>query len=139
MPLFDMQRRLIGIHSRVGASLEQNMHVPIREFLANWEAMEQKEFIGEGPFAQKSVTFMGVGTEAREEGGLEVKIVGEESPAAKAGVKVGDIILGVDGKKTDEKPEFSAAIKAKKPGTKVKLKILRDDEEIEIEVELGSK
>ena len=34
-PLFNMKGQLIGIHSRVGASLEQNMHVPLREFLKN--------------------------------------------------------------------------------------------------------
>ncbi len=139
-PLFDMKGRLIGIHSRVGQTLEQNMHVPIREFMAHWEGMEKNEFIGEGPFAQKDATaFMGVGTEQREEGGLQVKVVGENSPAEDAGIKVGDVILELDGEKIEAKEAFSAAIRECKPGDKVKLKILRDDEEIEVEVELGEK
>lgn len=138
-PLFDLTGRLIGIHSRVGASLEQNMHVPIREFLRNWERMESSEFIGEGPFAKKPVAFLGVGTEDREEGGVKVKVVGEDSAAAKAGIKVGDVLLEVDGEKIENKEEFSAGIKEQKPGDKMKLKVLRDDEEIEIEVELGEK
>ena len=138
-PLFDLKGRLIGIHSRVGASLEQNMHVPIRVFLRHWEKMEASEFIGEGPFAEKPVAFLGVGTEDREEGGVEVKVVGKETAAEEAGVKVGDAILEFDGNEVENKEKFSAGIKGLKPGTKVKLKILRDDEEIEIEVELGEK
>ena len=139
-PLFDMHGRLIGIHSRVGASLEQNMHVPIREFLANWDGMLKKEFIGEGPFAQKGgLAFMGIATEDREEGGVVVKVVGEGTPAAKAGVKEGDVIVEMNGAKVEDREGFSASIKECKPGDKVQLKILRDDEEMEIEVELGEK
>ena len=42
-------------------------------------------------------------------------------------------------KDEEVKEAFSAAIRECKPGDKVKLKILRDDEEIEVEVELGEK
>ncbi len=139
-PLFDMNGRLIGIHSRVGASLEQNMHVPIREFLANWDEMLKSEFIGEGPFAQKGgLAFMGIATEDREEGGVVVKVVGDDTPAAKAGLMEGDVITEMNGAKVENREGFTSSIKERKPGDKVKLKILRDDEEIEIEVELGEK
>ena len=57
-PLFDMKGRLIGIHSRVGASLEQNMHVPLREFLNHWDGMLDKQFIGKGPFAQEALSLI---------------------------------------------------------------------------------
>ena len=68
-----------------------------------------------------------------------VKVVGEDSPAEKAGLEVGDIILAMDGENLENKEEFSASIKEQEPGSKVTLKILRDDEEVEIEVELGEK
>lgn len=138
-PLFDIQGRLIGIHSRVGQTLEQNMHVPVREFLKNWEEMEKNEFIGEGPFAQKPVGYLGVGTEDHEGDGVKVTVVGEDTPAAKAGIKVEDIILEVAGKKIEDKAMFSGEIRTHQPGAKVKLKILRDEKEIEVEVELGKK
>lgn len=139
-PLFDMNGRLIGIHSRVGQTLEQNMHVPIREFIAHWDGMLGDEFIGEGPFAQRAgAAFIGVGTEKREAGGLLVTAVGEQSPAEKAGIKVGDVILELDGEKVEEKEAFSAAVKERKPGDKVELRILRDNEEIKVEVELGER
>ena len=139
-PLFDMNGRLIGIHSRVGASLEQNMHVPVREFLTNWDEMLRNAFIGEGPFVQKAgPAFLGVAMEDREEGGVILKAVGEETPAATAGLKEGDAIVELNGEKIENGKHFSALIKEGKPGDKVKLKILRDDEEMEIEVELGEK
>tara|TARA_B100000963_G_C22583427_1_gene651937 strand:- start:528 stop:1523 length:996 start_codon:yes stop_codon:yes gene_type:complete len=138
-PLFNMKGRLIGIHSRVGASLEQNMHVPLREFLKNWDAMLDKEFVGKGPFAQEAVAFLGVATEDRKEGGVVIKEVGDKTPAANAGLQEGDIILSLNGNAVDGAQQFSASLAGFKPGQKVKLKILRDDEEQEIEVELGEK
>jgi serine protease Do len=138
-PLFDMHGRLIGIHSRVGASVEQNMHVPIREFVANWDGLQQSEFIGEGPFAQKpeiGMGFLGIGTADRAEGGVRVTEVLEESPAAKAKLLVDDVILGVDDKEIENKEGWKALMAEQAPGFKLKLKVLRDDEEIEIEVEL---
>jgi len=138
-PLFNMKGRLIGIHSRVGASLEQNMHVPLREFLKNWDAMLDKKFVGKGPFAQEAVAFLGVSTEDREEGGVVIKVVGDETPAAEAGLLEGDVILALNGEELEGAVQFSASLKLFKPGEKVKLKILRDDKEKEIEVELGEK
>ena len=138
-PLFNMKGQLIGIHSRVGASLEQNMHVPLREFLKNWDAMLAKEFVGKGPFAQEAVAFLGVSTEDREEGGVVIKEVGDKTPAADAGLQEGDVILMLNGNELDGAEQFSASLKGFKPGQKVKLKILRDDKEQEVEVELGEK
>ena len=47
-PLFDLEGKLIGIHSRVGQRLPENMHVPMREYLSNWDKMMGGEFMGEG-------------------------------------------------------------------------------------------
>ena len=46
-PLFDMNGELIGIHSRVGRRLAQNMHVPLQVFHTYWDLLEKGEFIGE--------------------------------------------------------------------------------------------
>ena len=83
-PLFDLTGRLVGIHSRVGQQLQVNMHVPMSEFIKNWDGLLKAEFVGEGPFAQKPVKgngFLGLATEARPDGGLRVTKVGNKSPA----------------------------------------------------------
>ena len=138
-PLFDLNGKLIGIHSRVGASLEQNMHVPIREFLDNWDTMLGGEFIGEGPFAkkkEKGKAFVGVKTAEREGGGVLVERVGEESPAEKAGMKVGDVILKIGEDEVTDKESFTAFVFELFPKDKVEMTILRDGKEQTIEVEL---
>ena len=99
-PLFDMAGKLIGIHSRVGQQLQVNMHVPMSEFIANWDGMMKSEFIGEGPYAQKPEKgsgFLGLATEPRKGGGLRVTKVGNKSPAEIAGIKERDILLKLNG------------------------------------------
>ena len=76
------------------------MHVPMTEFIANWEGMMKGEFIGEGPYAEKPVKgngFLGLATEARTKGGLRVTKVGSKSPAEEAGIKEGDVLLKLNG------------------------------------------
>ena len=72
-------------------------------------------------------------------GTVVVAQVFKNSPAEKAGVKVGDTILKMDGKEI-KKPEDGGPIMAgKKPGDKVKLTIKRDGKEMEIEVTAGKR
>lgn len=58
-------------------------------------------------------------------------------PAEKAGLKVKDVILEVDGKKIGPDYSLQRAIQDKQPGDQVKLKIWRSGEEIDVELELG--
>lgn len=97
-PLFDMNGRLIGIHSRVGASKEESMHVPIREYQSHWEEMEESQFLSEGSFAQRSVPgtgFLGVILEVSGEGEVRISELYPDGPAEKAGLKVGDALTSL--------------------------------------------
>jgi serine protease Do len=73
--------------------------------------------------------------------GAYVQTVVKDSPAEKAGIKVGDIITEIDGKKmTDVKDtSIAAIINQKKIGDKVKVKYYRDNKETEVEVSLEKK
>ena len=141
-PLFDLKGHLIGIHSRVGISKEQNMHVPVREFLKNWEGMKAGEFIGEGPFAQKPVAgtaFLGVEVKDAEEGGAEVVRVEEGTPAAGVEMKVGDVITKVDEVEIKGKDDLISYLLEKGAGERIKVTILRGGEEQTMAVELGER
>jgi serine protease Do len=127
-PLFDLSGKLIAIHSRVGQQLQVNMHVPISEFVANWEAMLRSEFIGEGPFAQlpeKGTGYLGLATEARSQGGLRVTKVGNNSPAAEAGIKDADILLKLNGVALATREQFQALLTAMSAGDELNLEIER--------------
>ena len=60
-----------------------------------------------------------------KDGGVLITSVTENSPAAKAGLKAGDVITAVDGEKVDSSGDISRAINKKQDG-EVSLTILRD-------------
>jgi serine protease Do len=141
-PLFDLQGHLIGIHSRVGNRTQENMHVPVREFLKNWDGLTKADFIGEGPFAkkpEKGKGFLGLGTKARAAGGLDVDKVGRESPAEKAGMKAGDILLKMDGVELTSKEQFQDLLKEKAPDDRVALELLRNGKPETLTLRLGER
>ena len=45
-PLFDVDGKVIGIHSNIGATLTENRHVPISVFLDQWEDMKNGKRTG---------------------------------------------------------------------------------------------
>lgn len=70
--------------------------------------------------------------------GALVSQVESDSPAAKAGVKVGDVITELNGKKMDSSGQLQAAISAQRPGNKVTLGVMRDGKSLNLPVTLES-
>ncbi|GAA5483569.1 S1C family serine protease [Haloferula sargassicola] len=141
-PLFDLNGKLVGIHSRVGAKLPENMHVPTREFLRAWDELNKSEFLGEGPFAEKpevGKAFLGIHVEAREAGGVEIKRVGRESPAEKAGMKAGDVILSIDGQPLPDRKTLQDWLATKAPDEQVAFEMLRDGSSETLTLRLGDR
>jgi serine protease Do len=58
--------------------------------------------------------------------GALVSTVAEASPASTAGLKAGDVVIGVGGKAIKSPRDLSKAIAAAEPGRNVDLKVLRD-------------
>jgi serine protease Do len=63
--------------------------------------------------------------------------VAENSPAAEAGVKAGDVILEFNGKPVPKSHEFPSVIADTPPGQKVSLKIIHEKKEQTIVVKIG--
>lgn len=59
------------------------------------------------------------------------------SPGDKAGLKQGDIITELNGKKVADVPRFRNEIAATEPGKNVKLEVFRDGKPVSVKVELG--
>jgi serine protease Do len=74
-------------------------------------------------------------------GGLGVLVaqVETDSPAKKAGVKVGDVILKADGRKIEVPSELIDMIQGLKKGDKIKLDILRDKKAMSLDVEVAER
>lgn len=60
-----------------------------------------------------------------------------DSPAARAGLKEGDVILEFNGKKVQDIAHLRLMVAQTKPGTKVSLKVLRDERPLNLQVTLG--
>jgi hypothetical protein len=69
--------------------------------------------------------------------GVKFADVREGSPAAKAGLKAGDIMVEFDGKPLQNLYDFTYALRAKKPGDAVKVKVLRDGKPLEVTATLS--
>jgi serine protease Do len=70
----------------------------------------------------------------KEVAGALIADVVEDTPADKAGLKTGDVVLKVDGKKIHTSSELRNTISAHRPGDKVTLMLLRGGKEKNIDV-----
>jgi S1-C subfamily serine protease len=98
--------------------------------------------LGSAVLAEESKpAYLGVVTAKPEVGknGAWVREVTPDSPAAKAGLQNGDVVVKVDGKEVADPAALVDAINSRKAGDKVKLTVLRDGKEQEIEATLGER
>ena len=68
--------------------------------------------------------------------GAQVQDVVEDTPAEKAGVEAGDVILGVNDHDVVNTRDLIDYVASFPPGAGVRLKVLRDSEQIEVDVKL---
>ena len=83
---------------------------------------------GYGPWFG-SIPDFGEGTK-----GVKFADITAGSPAAAAGFKAGDVMVEFDGKKIDNLYDFTYALRAKQPGDKVLVKVVRDGQTVEATV-----
>ncbi len=76
---------------------------------------------------------IGVTISANKKGEIEVVSVEDGSPAKKAGIRTGDVISAIDGESYDNIDEAASAIRGE-AGTKVRLRIVRGNEKMNISV-----
>lgn len=69
--------------------------------------------------------------------GVRVAQVADNSPALQSGIQKDDVIVTLGGKTVNDLTDYSAQLKALKPGDKLKLTLNRDGRAIEVEVVLG--
>jgi len=87
-----------------------------------------------GVAVQEVTPAIGRGLGVPAEHGTLVADVTPDGPAARAGIRRGDVITAVDGKPVNDVGHFRNLIAATAPGTKITLSLLRDRKEQTLEV-----
>lgn len=141
-PLFDLEGQVIGIHSSIGSSHNANNHASITGFHQDWERLlsgEQWGKLGHSGILEENAPVLGIITERVSSNGLFIEQVIPGGPADKAGIKEGDIIQQINGRKTTGLRSLQIALSKKNPGEKLQLKVLRNNQKIQRSVTLGSR
>jgi serine protease Do len=79
------------------------------------------------------------GLKLNEDSGILVSEVVKNSPAGRAGIEEGDVIVSMDGESAGSVPQFRNRVAGTKPGETVKLEIMRDNSKRNISVKLEEK
>jgi len=95
-------------------------------------ALKEKEPLGTGP------GYLGI-TFTKDTEGLQVTEVKPEGPAAKAGVKEGDVIVKIDGTdlKEADTGELVKLVGGMRPGTVIAVDVRRGKDALTLKIKLG--
>ena len=140
-PLFNLEGEVIGIHSSIGGSLAENRHVPSSVFKAGWDRMLAGEIWGSLGMMAAGVNpdrpMLGVRMNDSN-GQVTVDKVFPNSPAKRAGIEDGDVILKIDGISAEQMSDVVDQVSSSSAGDVLEVQIMRDDKEQSFKVKLVS-
>ncbi len=131
-PLFNMKGEVVGInsqiYSRTGGFMGLSFAIPIDVAM---EIQSQLRTGGKVSRGRIGVTIQEVTRELADSFGLEstrgalVAAVEKDSPADKAGIEAGDIILSFNGRQVEKSSDLPRIVGNTKPGAKVAVQVWR--------------
>ena len=138
-PLFDLDGRVIGIHSRIEQGINNNVHVPSDRFLEDWQEMAASrqwggmvpDWMRRGPAADDGLRF-----DLREDGqpGARVTRILARSPGEAAGIQLHDRVTAIDGKPVNNAQDVMLRRAGLSPGEAATYTILRGGRTLELEL-----
>ncbi len=144
-PLVNLDGEVVGMNTAIfsrsggymgiGFAIPINMAKNIRKQLAEQGAVTRGRI---GVYIQDLTKELAESFDIDQRQGILVAQVMEGSPAAEAGIKQGDIILELDGDKVEQVAKFRNRISLTRPGTTVKLLVLRDGKKKKLDVTIGA-
>jgi serine protease Do len=143
-PLVDLTGRVVGINSAIFGGqrfVGYGFAIPIN--LANKVVQDILRF-GEVRRPQLGVVVAAINEADAEVYGLpeirgaEVVSVSDDSPAERAGLRIGDVILELDGRGLQDSTDLTTGLAQHQPGDRVRLTVWRDRASRQIDVELGA-
>jgi serine protease Do len=131
-PIFNMDGEVIGVSSVIvsptGASVGIGFAIPSEAVSRTVAQLLSKGSIERG--------WLGVSVEDRDEG-VTIAILDRSGPAAKAGMRAGDVVVAINGDKIDSSRGLIRAVAVVPPGNSVRVTIRRQGHEMEIPVNVG--
>ncbi|MEI7460314.1 MAG: S1C family serine protease [Pirellula sp.] len=124
-PLFNLNGELIGIHSRIGVDVDDNMHVPVDVFAESWDRLVKNEAWGTLPGFKPAIGVRGA-TDPASSDMCKIALVDAGGPADKAGIRAGDIILKFDSLTVQNFDNLKEAVDSVTPGEQVVVELQRD-------------
>lgn len=138
-PLINIRGEVIGINTAIVAS-GQGLGFAIPINLAKW-VMDQILEHGRVIRGWLGVVIQDITPGITEAIGVKEGIIVAQvlkgSPADKAGLRVGDIIVKLNGRKLEDVRDLQLSIMKTKPGTEVVLTVIREGKEVDIRVKVG--
>ncbi len=132
-PLFDSGGRVVGIVSIGLTSVGRySLAIPI-DLLA-----PQREALEHGDAGGPRRAWVGFFPQAGD-GGVSVSGIVADSPADRAGLRRGDLLLSVDGRSAGSVREVYREIWRKGPGETISLQVLRDSVILAVEITAGDR
>ena len=142
-PLVNVRGEVIGVNTvkitsadGIGFAVPINVIKPIINRFETEGNFDEPEI---GIFAYDKNVIPYLSTGISFENGIYVAQISLDSPAFKSGLQIGDIITKIDGIELEKMCELREYIYKKNVGDRVKLSILRNRKNIEIEVDLSKK
>jgi len=132
-PLFDMHGRVIGIHSAISTSMAENFHLAVTAFYNGWDLLV-KAPAPKNP-ADQPQAYVGA-TGVDDPDGCRLTEVDEDSPAAKAGLKPGDLVVKVDGREVKLYASFRRWVAQAEPGDTLNVEVKRGDQVLSLEIKV---
>ena len=141
-PLFDLRGQVVGINTAINPNGQGiGFAIPIDivrdvlpQLIAKGHVERGKLGVIVQPMDNELATALGLD---RPHGAL-VGDTEKGSPAERAGVKAGDVILAVDGKAIDRFEDLPRAVARHAPGTSVTLELYRDKAKLSVPVTLDA-
>ncbi|MGI9301251.1 MAG: DegQ family serine endoprotease [Gammaproteobacteria bacterium] len=143
-PLFDLDGYVVGINSQIysrsGGYQGLSFAIPINIAM---NVADQLKTTGHVSRGWLGVTIQGLSRELAGSFGLDtpkgalVAEVSADSPAARAGIKPGDIIIEFNGRQVAESGDLPALVGATPAGKSVDLTVLRNGKERTLQVEIA--
>ena len=135
-PLFSTDGSVVGVNTAIfspsGGSVGIGFAIPsnlVKQVVAELEEHGHLERGYLGVMTQKLNPEMATALKLAQSKGALVADVEPNGPAAKAGLKPGDVVTAVDGKAVDDPRALARQVAALRPGTKAEMTVLRDGAE----------